>query len=175
MCCLIDLIKWFGSEQANNFGNFILGIAAIYGVFSYQKFKKQERYKKKSDVAEKVLNKLDVFKQRFFKWLYFSSTFKREFINCKEGDEIFEEYFVHSKNLALRLQDQDLDEQFKRLEKYTKNAITAINKRFLPDFESSNKEFIMQTKEELVNAKKEIKKSFNDIHTKLCVYLNYQK
>lgn len=75
---------WILSEEAGNLGGFISGICTMlllllavgsffYGPYLIERWKKEKRAEKLSDVAEEALNHLDLFRDRIDIWVKFAN------------------------------------------------------------------------------------------------------
>lgn len=70
------------TPNANNLGTFLGGlgtfgllIIGVFGIFYFKRWKDEKKFEKRSDIAGKSLDDLDVFKNKILNWINLSQSF----------------------------------------------------------------------------------------------------
>lgn len=177
-----DLWNLVSSSQANNFGVFIGGIGTVslsicawisfvYGLNLFKTWQKQRQFDKRSDIAQEVLNVLDLFKKHLDEWMQFADSwliFDRENQNelnnyLKRGNSILDELILASSKAA-RLQDHSMFKQLEELRKKVKLIQGSIAAKHFPDIDSETKNKAIK---DITELPKQINVLYQSIHDSL--------
>lgn len=204
-CCLINLLKQLGSQSASNFGTFligfgtiVLGLAAVYGATTFKRWRDEKKYQKRSDIAEKTLNNLDILQPQIFEWLELwglvydknSTPNRQRRANAsdeqkKEIDKNYDSdlYEIHNfskkgqqilkkiiriKNHAWRLNNEKINQNLSAAEKIMKDAICSLN---ILHFVNTSPDDKATATKNLSAATDKVKELLNPIYEELRKYL----
>lgn len=157
----ISNLCWIFSKEACNFGGFLSGICAFillvlaiisffYGPHFIERWKREKRAEKLSNIAEETLNHLDQFKNRIDIWIKFASNHSTEKkqLACKVDSEDNLNYYKEAhyiinelhmvKYKILRLSNPKLENSVKEFEGFIEpQLMRLLNNAFSADTEKS--------------------------------------
>lgn len=165
---------WFFSESASNFGTFFSGVGAIvlaglgiYAARSMRLWKNEKRQERKSELAKRLLKKLNSFEiamDEWLKYIWFVYHQDYELTNyLKTGYKLLNN--LGSIKIDSEWLEKDIPNLVKTLESFIKNTIYSIN---ILHFANATKEQKMQANDDLSAVKiNAIKKNVASIREKL--------
>lgn len=157
------LLALFASPQAGYFGTFLQAIttlcAAIYGLFSFNQWRKQKYMEKRSDYAEESLNCLDNAHETLMDLLHSHSL-----RNWMENFAKVKAEFGQARRKAHRLGDPEIDGILKKYETYLRLVETNYNVRYSEVADGSDK---ARADEKLSDTIKELQALYKNLYESL--------